>query len=103
MKCMDILVLLDYSLLGKHFSNSQDQIDYKLLKLKSNDFLANFKKSSYKDRVTYLNGLAKIKTDEVDGGKKLLEGLLNSKETPEYLKGLARSELTSLTLKSKTL
>ena len=28
MKCMDILVLLDFSLLRKHFSNVQDQADY---------------------------------------------------------------------------
>ena len=28
MKCMDILSLLDFSLLGKHFSNVQDQVDY---------------------------------------------------------------------------
>ena len=36
-------------------------------------------------------------------GIKVLKALINNNETPEYLKGLARSELSTLALKNKTL
>jgi len=80
---------------------SEKKVSYAQLKRKSNDFLASFKESSYRKRVTYLNGVSKINSDEIEDGKDILSKLLTDKEVPEYLKGLARTELSSLELKNK--
>ncbi|MFT6632314.1 MAG: hypothetical protein ACJAS4_002277 [Bacteriovoracaceae bacterium] len=82
---------------------SEQKVNYKLLGQKSKEFMAGNENSEYILRVKYLGGVALINIDETDNGRKLLEELLNNKETPDYLKGLARSELTTLTLKNKTL
>lgn len=77
--------------------------NYKLLLTKSTEFIKAHKKSTYLNRIKFLKGVAFIQTSQEGKGKKLLEELVNNKETPEYLKGLARSELSTLALKNKTL
>lgn len=83
--------------------NSEKKTDYALLERKTGEFLAEKKESVYEDRVKYLRGVALIRAADEGEGKRLLEELVNGKETPEYIKGLARSELSSLVLKNKTL
>jgi tetratricopeptide (TPR) repeat protein len=82
---------------------SEQKVNYKLLGVKTNEFINGNEKSEYLLRVKYLGGVALLNTDDTTNGRKLLEEILNDKETPDYLKGLARSELTTLTLKNKTL
>lgn len=71
--------------------------------LKANKFLNEFEKSSYAPRVKYINAMNYLEKNELKKGKIILEELLKEKDTPEYLKGLARSELTGLVLESKNI
>lgn len=83
--------------------SSERSVNYNVLSQRTSEFLKEYEKTNYKNRVKYLNGLALINTSEVDLGKKVLEELINNNETPEYIKGLARSELSTLALKNKQL
>lgn len=77
--------------------------NHKLLLRKASEFAQAHSKSTYINRIKFLKGVAFINTSQEGKGKKLLEDLINNNETPEYLKGLARSELSTLALKNKTL
>ena len=77
--------------------------DFKILGMKAEEFLTSYSDNEYNPRVTYLNGIAKVKSSQQEAGKEILQKLLDDNKTPDYLKGLARSELTSLKLKEKTL
>lgn len=81
----------------------ESDTNYKLLLTKTKDFLAAHGKTSYKNRVSFLNGVALIKSSQEVEGKEILESLINNNETPEYLKGLARTELSTLAISNKTL
>lgn len=83
--------------------SSERNVNYNVLSQRTSEFLKEYNKTEYKNRVRYLNGLALINTSEVDLGKKVLEELINDTETPEYIRGLARSELSTLALKNKKL
>ncbi len=82
---------------------SEKKSNFKLLLTKANDYLASFKASSYNSRVNFLRGVALIQTSQEVEGEKVLKSLLNKETTPEYLKGLARTELSTLAIKNKTL
>lgn len=77
--------------------------NYESLISKASDFQTEFKKSTYTDRVDYLKAISLIKTNKTDQGKDVLVKLLNNKGTASYLKGLARTELSSLKLQENTL
>ena len=83
--------------------NGEKKVNYDLVALRSKEFLGEHTKSVYFDRVKYLRGVALVNTSGEAEGKKLLEELVQGAKTPEYLKGLARTELSSLVLKNKTL
>lgn len=83
--------------------NGEKKTNHALVERKTKEFLAEHKESSYGDRVKYLRGIALINVSNQEEGKRLLEELINGDKTPEYIRGLARSELSSLTLKNKTL
>jgi hypothetical protein len=76
---------------------------FKLLLTKTKEFLAAYKETAYKSRVKFLNGVSLIQNSQEANGKKILESLLDSTETPEYLKGLARTELSTLAIEKSTL
>jgi hypothetical protein len=82
---------------------SEKKVNFKLILTKANDYLASFINSSYKDRVSFLKGVSLIQTSQEAMGEKVLKSLLNNSKTPEYLKGLARTELSTLAIKNKTL
>ncbi len=82
---------------------SEKNPDFKILGMKAEEFLTSYSDNEYNPRVTYLNGIAKVKSSQQEAGKEILQKLLDDNKTPDYLKGLARSELTSLKLKEKTL
>ncbi|MCO4752995.1 MAG: hypothetical protein KC478_00865 [Bacteriovoracaceae bacterium] len=83
--------------------NGEKTVNFELVGMKTKEFLGDHSKSEYADRVKYLRGVALVNSSDEQQGKKLLEELVNAAEAPEYLKGLARSELSSLVLKNKTL
>ncbi len=82
---------------------AESTVNYSLLATKAGEFLADHKESSYTHRVNYLNGLAQIKSNQVEQGKKILNELIGKEGVPEYIKGLARTELSSLVLENNTL
>lgn len=83
--------------------NGESKVNHELVTMKSKEFLDEHKGSAYTDRVKFLRGAALIKVAKADEGKALLEELINGEGTPEYIRGLARSELSSLMLKNKSL
>ena len=59
--------------------------------------------------LTYIFGIGKSRAQEiltaakVDEGKKVLEEIIDSETIPSYIKDLARSELSSIKIREKTL
>lgn len=83
--------------------NSDKIINYTELEKNTKNFMENYSKSNYFHRVRYLYGLALINNKKQDEGKDVLNELIRNEKTPSYLKGLARSELSSLIIKNKTI
>lgn len=96
-----LVMRADYLYIESLFAESKT--DYKLMSMKTNEFLKANEKSEYFDRVTYLNGVALINNNQKEAGKKVLNNLIGKEGVPEYLKGLAKSELSTLVLENKTL
>jgi len=96
-----LITRADYLYIESLFS--EKNINYSLLRRKTTEFNDENSDSAYGNRITYLNGISLIKVNEVEKGKKILENLMSGKEVPEYLKGLARTELSSLKLQNRTL
>lgn len=93
----DIIERSEYLLIESMFSNKKSLVE---LNLKTEEFLKEFKDSSYKSRVKYVSAITHLNSNKKLKGKEILEELLAEKDTPEYLKGLARSELTGLVLEN---
>lgn len=91
----------EYLLIESYYSAKNT--NYKVISERSKEFLDSHKESVKKDRVSYIHGVALIKQDMKKAGKEVLETLINNENTPEYLKGLARSELATLKLEEITL
>lgn len=77
--------------------------DYKKLEKMCRRFLTHFDKSEYMDRVNYIYGHSLVRLKKNQDGKEVLKKLIEKQDAAEYLKGLARSELSSLEIKEKTL
>lgn len=101
LKYHHIIARADYLYLESLFS--ERSIDYKLLNKKTEEFIKENKDSKYNSRVHYLYAVSLLNTQEEKRGKDVLLKLIEDTTTPEYLKGLARSELSSLELKNRTL
>lgn len=82
---------------------SDKKVNYLEVQKLTKRFLNKYPSSKYKNRISYLQGVALINVNQVKAGKEVLEKLLGDKETPEYIKGLARSELSSLRINNPTL
>jgi hypothetical protein len=91
----------DYLYLESLFS--ENSTNYKLLSMKTGEFVGEYKKSNYISRVEYLRGVSLVNTNQQIEGKKVLNELLSREGIPGYLKSLVRSELSTLELKNKTL
>lgn len=77
--------------------------NYMLFEKKINDFKKANLKSIYTGRVNYLLGQAMVNNQKVKEGKDIFTSLMNDKNTSEYIKELAKSELSLLNLKERTL
>lgn len=80
---------------------SESKINYPLLSSKTAEFLKDHTKSAFQMRIKYLSGISLLNRDQVKEGKKVLNSLITQDGVPEYLKGLARSELSTLAIKDK--
>lgn len=96
-----ILVRADYLYMESLFS--ENKVRYKLLQEKAQSFLGENKMTPYHSRVRYLRGVSLVNSNNIQEGKKILKELLDSDEVPAYIKGLARTELSTLELKNRTL
>ena len=96
----EIIERSDYLLIESLFDKKSNLTE---LALKTSEFLKEFKDSNYKSRIKYVSAITHLNRKEINEGKIILEELLKEKDTPEYLKGLARSELTGLVLENKKL
>ncbi len=66
-------------------------------------FKEQFIKSPYTSRIEYLLGLSLLRNGKLKEGKAVLEQLIEKEEVPLYVREMARTELSDLTLKEKRL
>ena len=66
-------------------------------------FKEQFIKSPYTSRIEYLLGLSLLRNGKLKEGKAVLEQLIDKEEVPLYVREMARTELSDLTLKEKRL
>lgn len=67
------------------------------------DFFKKYEKSSYRGRLNYLLGMAHVEFKNNKKGIEVFEGLLQDEEVSDSIKELARSELSLLRIKERTL
>lgn len=77
--------------------------NYMLFEKKITDFKKANTKSIYTGRVNYLLGQAMVNNQKVKEGKEIFTSLMNDKDASDYIKELAKSELSLLNLKERTL
>ena len=65
--------------------------------------MKEFKKSTYKGRLSYLLAISLLQNKKTEEGKKVLSEILNDKSVTDYVKEMARSELSLLKIKERTL
>jgi tetratricopeptide (TPR) repeat protein len=66
-------------------------------------FVKNFEKSTYINRIKFLLGRENLRTNNLKKGEEILNGLINGNDVADYIKEMARAELTLLNLKKRTL
>ncbi len=89
--------------LGIEIAAGKKKENYMLFEKKITDFKKANPKSIYTGRVNYLLGQAMINNQKVKEGREVFTSLMNDKNTSDYIKELAKSELSLLNLKEKTL
>jgi hypothetical protein len=77
--------------------------NFMVLEKKIVDFKVNNPKSIYLGRVNLLLGQNLINNKKIKEGKEILNTLMNDKDTSDYIKELAKSELSLVNLKEKTI
>ncbi len=77
--------------------------NFMIFEKKISDFKKAHPKSIYTGRVNYILGQALVQNEKVKEAREVLTNLVNDKETSDYLKELAKSELGLLNLKDRTL
>lgn len=83
---------------GKNTAESSLEVEKKIV-----DFKKVYPKSIYLGRVNFLLGQTFIQNKKVKEGKEMLSELVNDKNVSDYIKELAKSELSLINLKEKTL
>jgi lipopolysaccharide biosynthesis regulator YciM len=75
---------------------------FSTLEKKVTDFKKRNPKSIYTGRINYLWGQVLVQNEKTKEGKEVFTNLMNDKEASDYLKELAKSELSLLNIKEKT-
>lgn len=94
--------LLIESIASQRNSDNSGEVDKQIM-AEIGQFQESFKKSSYKGRLDYLMALSLLGGNRVDEGRAILNGLLQDESVSEYIKEMARSELSLLKIKEKTI
>lgn len=89
--------------LGIEITAGKKKENYMLFEKKITDFKKANPKSIYTGRVNYLLGQAMITNQKIKEGREVFTNLMNDKDTSDYIKELAKSELSLLNLKERTL
>ncbi len=89
--------------LGIEITAGKKKENFMVFEKKIADFKKNNPKSIYSGRVSYLLGQSMINNQKFKEGREIFTNLMNDKETSEYIKELAKSELSLMNLKEKTL
>ncbi|WP_044557647.1 tetratricopeptide repeat protein [Halobacteriovorax marinus] len=84
-------------------AGDEKDASFMLMESKIKRFKEEFSKSIYLGRVNYLLGLALLNNKKNDEGKEILEKLISEDGIDEHIKNLARSELSMLKIKERTL
>jgi hypothetical protein len=66
-------------------------------------FLSTFPKTEYRDRINFLLGQSFIQVNKLEEGEKIMKELTESESVPNSLKELARTELSYIKIKNKTI
>jgi len=66
-------------------------------------FFKEFDESTYKGRLSYLLAVSLLKNEKVEEGKEILTKIVDDKSISDYVKEMARSELSLLKIKERTL
>ena len=77
--------------------------NFMTLENKITDFKARHPKSIYLGRINYIWGQALVTNKQTKEGREVFTNLINDKDVSDYLKELAKSELSLLNLQEKTL
>jgi TolA-binding protein len=77
--------------------------NYMLFEKMISDFKKRHPKSVYTGRVNYILGQSLVANQKIKEGREIFTNLVNDKTTSEYLKELAKSELSLMNLKERTL
>jgi TolA-binding protein len=77
--------------------------NFMVVEKKITDFKTRNPKSIYLGRVNYLWGQALINNQKTKEGKEVFTSLMNDKSVSDYIKELAKSELSLLNIREKTL
>jgi tetratricopeptide (TPR) repeat protein len=67
------------------------------------NFMNSFPNTTYKERVTFLLGQTYIQLNKLEEGEKIMKSLVESSTVPNYIKELARTELSFIKIKNKTI
>jgi tetratricopeptide (TPR) repeat protein len=67
------------------------------------NFMNSFPNTTYKERVNFLLGQTYIQLNKLKEGEKIMMDLVESSTAPNYLKELARTELSFIKIKNKTI
>jgi TolA-binding protein len=89
--------------LGIEISAGKKKENFMLFDKKISDFKKANPKSIYTGRVNYLLGQAMVNNQKIKEGREVFTNLMNDKETSDYIKELAKSELSLLNLKERNL
>jgi hypothetical protein len=81
----------------------ETKIDWKEIEDLVVQFKEQFIKSPYTSRIEYLLGLSLLRNGKLKEGRVVLERLIKKEEVPLYVREMARTELSDLTLKEKRL
>ena len=97
-----VLERIAYLAIEIQAAGGKDGIGSSIEKMVDN-FKKDHPKSIYLGRITYLYGLQLVKQDRSKEGRDVFTSLVNDKNVSDYIKELAKSELSILNLKDKTL
>ena len=67
------------------------------------DFNKKYPKSIYKGRVHYLLGKTYVQNKKLEEGMKVFNEIINDKDVSDYIKELAKTELSYIKIKNRTI